>query len=399
MKTALVIGGGPAGLMAADELSRAGAKVLVIEAKPSLGRKFLMAGKSGLNLTKAEPFDGFVDQFGEARKWLAPILTEFGPRNVMTFADALGQNVFIGTSGRVFPKKMKASPLLRSWLKRLGDQKVEFKTKWRWLSWVDSGLSFNSPEGRCVLDADVVVFALGGASWARLGSDGAWSKTFQQAGIHVTEFGAANSAVRVPWSKFMHAHFGTPLKSVTFRADSYASRGEAVLSSAGLEGGGIYSVSRGIREGHALFMDLKPDWPLSRIVSAIEKPHGKASMSNHLRRVLKLSKLEISLLNEWSRPDLKDPKALAGRIKNLKIENAELGPLDDAISTSGGVGQDALSKDLMLHKMPGTFCAGEMLDWEAPTGGYLLTACFATGRTAGRGAAEYLGLTPAPEHV
>ncbi|WP_293440224.1 TIGR03862 family flavoprotein [Planktotalea sp.] len=396
MKTAIVIGGGPAGLMAADELSRAGAEVIVIEGKPSLGRKFLMAGKSGLNLTMDEVLSAFTSRYEDAEPWLRPMLDDFGPQQVMSFANNLGQEVFTGSSGRVFPKAMKASPFLRAWIERLVQRGVTVRTKWLWSGWDGDALVFGTPEGHQALKTDVAVFALGGSSWSHLGSDGAWAKAFTAQGIDLKQFAPSNAGIAAEWSAHMQPHFGTALKAVAFRSGPCTSRGEAVISQQGLEGGGIYSVSNGVREGHALYVDLKPDWTLNRVAVALSKPRGKSSFSNHLRRALKLQKHELALLNEWAYPLPQAPSECANVIKNLKLHNARLRPMDDAISTSGGVSRAALDKHLMLLKKAGTFCAGEMLDWEAPTGGYLLTACFATGRTAGRGAARYLGLTPAP---
>ncbi len=396
MKIAFVIGGGPAGLMAAEELADAGAKVTIIDAKPSIGRKFLMAGKSGLNLTKVEPFADFVSRYEEASVWLAPMLERFGPDAIMAFANALDQDVFKGTTGRVFPKAMKASPMLRAWMRRLSQKDVDFRTKWRWLGWDGDALVFATPEGTQSLMADATIFALGGRSWSRLGSDGQWADLFVQRDIPLAPFGASNAGIAIGWSEHMRPHFGTPLKAVLFRSGPYSSRGEAVISKNGLEGGGVYSVSRGVREKHALYIDLKPDWDLKRIQNALAKPRGKASLSNHMRRVLKLQKHELALINECARPLPSQVDRLASTIKNLKIPNAALRPIGEAISTSGGVAHAAFDETLMLLNMHGTFCAGEMLDWEAPTGGYLLSACFATGRTAGRGAARYLGLSPTP---
>ena len=393
MKTAFVIGGGPAGLMAAQELALAGASVALIEAKPSLGRKFLMAGKSGLNLTMDEPIDAFTAKYGEAGQWLSSMLHEFGPNEVSEFATRLGQTVFTGSSGRVFPQVMKASPMLRAWIKHLDALSVTISTKWRWTGWDDGALVFETPDGPRTCIADVVVLALGGKSWARLGSDGQWATHFEKA---VTPFGPSNSAISIEWSAHVAQHFGTPLKAVTFKSGPYQSRGEAVISKNGLEGGGVYSVSRGVREGHPLFIDLKPDWSTSLVEAALQKSKGKTSTINHLRKVLKLQKHELALLNEWARPLPSDLRSLADTVKHLKVADAKLRPIDEAISTSGGIRRDALDESLMLKSRAGVFCAGEMLDWEAPTGGYLLTACFATGRTAGRGAAKYLGLTPTP---
>ena len=396
MKTALVVGGGPAGLMAADELSRAGAKVIVIDAKPSVGRKFLMAGKSGLNLTKYEALGPFVENYTDAQNWLGPIIETFGPEQVVQFAERLEQSVFTGTSDRIFPDAMKASPLLRAWINRLSQQGVEFRTKWRWLGCDGSSLTFDTPDGAQSVEADVTVFALGGASWARLGSDGHWAKIFAKEEFKLTQFGASNAGIDVEWSAHMQPHFGTPLKAVAFRSGTYSSRGEAVISQNGLEGGGIYSVSRGVREGGDLYIDLMPDWPVDRVRTALAKLRGKTSLTNHIRKTLNLKKHELAMLGEWARPLPSEASELAPIIKNLKVGHSGLRPMDEAISTSGGVPQAAFDENLMLRARPGTFCAGEMLDWEAPTGGYLLTACFATGYTAGRGAAHYLGLTPAP---
>lgn len=393
---ALIIGGGPAGLMAADELSRAGAEVTIAEAKPSFGRKFLMAGKSGLNITKDEPLDVFYRRFAEAQSWLAPMLDAFGPDEVKQLATELEQPIFTGTSGRVFPKAMKASPLLRAWLARLARQGVRFEAKWRWTDWADGVFSFETPQGRQSVSPEVVVFALGGASWARLGSDGQLASLFADKEIELASFAGANAGVTVAWSSYMRAHFGTPLKAIALTSGAYASRAEAVISAHGLEGSGIYSVSRGLREGHDLHIDLRPDWSLERVETALQRPRGRASISNHMRRVLKLKKHEAALLTEWARPLPSDALELAKLIKHLKVQSTGLQPMDHAISTSGGVMQEAFDEDLMLRNHAGVFCAGEMLDWEAPTGGYLLTACLATGRTAGRGAARYLGLTPAP---
>lgn len=393
MKSALVIGGGPAGLMAAQELALAGAAVTLVEAKPSLGRKFLMAGKSGLNLTMNEPVEAFVANYDESETWLSQILQNFGPDEVIELARYLNQTVFTGSSGRVFPKVMKASPMLRSWINRLDTLNVRMLTKWRWIGWDRDALMFETAEGQKSLDSDVIVLALGGKSWAKLGSDGEWASLFEDV---VAPFGPSNSAISVNWSSHLEPYFGSPLKAVKFTSGTYQSRGEAVISKKGLEGGGVYSVSRGVREGHPLFIDLKPDWTIERVEEALKKPGGKASTNNHLRKVLKLQKHELALLNEWVRPLPTDAPARAAIVKNLLVPDAKLRPIDEAISTSGGIKREALNDTLMLHSKPGVFCAGEMLDWEAPTGGYLLTGCFATGRVAGRGAAKYLGLTPKP---
>ncbi|GHF42873.1 NAD(FAD)-utilizing dehydrogenase [Seohaeicola zhoushanensis] len=392
---AVVIGGGPAGLMAAEELARAGHAVTVIEAKPSLGRKLLMAGKSGLNLTKEEEAAAFLAAYAEAAPWLAPMIAAFGPAEVRDWAEGLGQETFAGSTARVFPVAMKASPLLRAWIARLTDLGVTFRTRWRWTGWEGDALAFETPEGRQLLHSAVTVLALGGASWARLGSDGAWAALLAARGIPLAPFAPANAGVAVAWSPHMAAVYGQPLKGVAFRAGAWTSRGEAVISARGLEGSGIYAVSRGLREGHPLVIDLMPDLAEAEVARRLSRPRGRASLSNHLRKALKLAPAAHALLNECARPLPADPPALAARIKALAVPNATLRPIDEAISTAGGLPRAALDDDLMLVQMPGVFCAGEMLDWEAPTGGYLLTACLATGRHAGQGAARRLALAKA----
>jgi uncharacterized flavoprotein (TIGR03862 family) len=314
----------------------------------------------------------------------------FDSSAVQDWARALGQEVFTGTTGRVFPVAMKASPLLRAWLERLAGLNVQLRTRWRWVGWNDRVAAFDTPDGAQVFAADVTILALGGASWSRLGSDGAWFDMLKSQGVKLAPLAPANAGLRVNWSAHMNAVFGQPLKGVAFTAGSYASRGEAVISARGLEGGGIYSVSRGLREGRPLTIDLAADRTVKDLTTRLARPRGKASWSNHLRKTLKLGAARTALLNEFARPLPQDPVALAALIKALPIAHAGLAPLNEAISTAGGVTQGAMDEGLMLTAMPGVFCAGEMLDWEAPTGGYLLNACFATGRWAGRSAAGYL---------
>lgn len=382
MIDALVIGAGPAGLMAAETMSTAGLKVTIVDAMPSIGRKFLMAGKSGLNLTKNEDIAPFLAAFGDAAPAMTDAIKNFGPAQVMAWAEGLDKPLFTGSTGRVFPKAMKASPLLRAWIQRLDTAGVTLKTRWRWAGWDGDAPMFDTPEGQITLPAKRIVLALGGASWARLGSNGDWAKYMPDL---VAPFAPANMGFIVAWSDHMGAHFGRPLKSVALTAGHQTSRGEVVISAQGIEGGGIYMVSRAMREGAALTMDLMPDWPVDRIRKALARPRGKNSLSNHLRKTLKLDPVQISILFEFGRPLRED---LASLIKALPISHVGPRPIDQAISTAGGLRFDALD-GFMLRDRAGVFCAGEMLNWEAPTGGYLISACLATGRAAGLQAIAY----------
>ena len=384
-KKALVIGGGPAGLMAAEQLVNAGLSVTIAEAKPTLGRKFLMAGKSGLNLTMDEPVSAFLPHYYDARTHLDPMIASFGPQEVKEWTEKLGQQIFVGTSGRVFPKVMKASPLLRAWIARLLDAGVRLRTNWKLSGLSENNAQFQTPDGAKNIIADVVVLAMGGASWARLGSDGAWVEQFGP----ITPFQPANCAFAMDWSNHMTKFFGTPIKNITLRAGDMISRGEIIVSRNGIEGGGIYSVSRTLRTGVPLTIDLRPDWTVDRVETALSKPRGKDSQTNHLRKALKLDPIKIALMRELTPQLPQDAKALAKMVKCLSIKTLEPRPMDEAISTAGGIPWNRLDAGLMLLDRPGIFCAGEMIDWEAPTGGYLITACLATGRWAGLHAAQY----------
>ena len=390
MKHAVVIGSGPAGLMAAEVMAKAGIKVTICEAKPAVGLKFLIAVKSGLNLTKEEESKAFHVAFTEATRWLAPMLDAFGPDAVQTWARDLEQELFTGTTGRVFPKAMKASPLLRAWLVRLGDLDVTINTCWRWTGWEGAALAFDTPDGIQSIASDATVLALGGASWQRLGSDGAWYPMLLEKGLRLTPFAPANAGLSVAWSPYMEKHLGTAIKSISLTSGPYTSRGEAILSRHGIEGGGIYSVSRGVREGHPLATDLAPDLTVAAITQKLSKSRGKATLTNHIRKSLKLDAAKIALLQEMATPLPKGPAPLAALIKALPISHDGLRPMDEAISTAGGVTQAAVDEALMIKALPNTYAVGEMLDWEAPTGGYLITACLATGAWAGHHAAARL---------
>ncbi|MEM6439436.1 MAG: TIGR03862 family flavoprotein, partial [Pseudomonadota bacterium] len=383
---ALVVGAGPAGLAAAEALCAAGLKPVIAEAMPSAGRKFLMAGKSGLNLTKDAPRAAFGAAYAEAEPWLAEALETCGPAEVSAWAEGLGQEVFTGSSGRMFPKAMKASPLLRAWLRRLSAQGAELRTRWRWRGLEGGVCAFDTPEGARRARARATVLAMGGASWARLGSDGAWAGVLEAAGVETAPFRPANMGFEVDWSAHMAAWFGAPVKAAALIVGDRRVRGEFMISARGLEGSAIYAVSRALREGEALRLDLAPDLD---VAAAARRLGGtKASVGTRLRR-LGLDGARRALAMEFGRPLPGEAGALAAAVKGLAVPLKGPRPMDEAISTAGGVRREAVDEGFMLRAAPGVFCAGEMLDWEAPTGGYLITGCLATGRAAGRAAAAW----------
>jgi len=407
--TVAVIGGGPAGLMAAETLSASGAQVHVYDAMPSVGRKFLLAGRGGLNLTHSEPFDIFMSRFGERRAQLEPMLAAFGPQQVREWAAGLGIETFVGTSGRVFPTDMKAAPLLRAWLHRLRAAGVQFHMRHRWLGdgpFEAASLRFATPAGETAVKADAAVLALGGASWARLGSDGAWAPWLQARGIDVAPLLPANCGFDgAGWSEHFSSRFaGQPFKSVAISfTDSqgrrFARKGEFVATATGIEGSLIYAASALLRDEIAahgsatLLLDLLPDRSAEQVLAAVRHPRGARSLSSHLKSRLGLEGIKAGVLHEaLSRGAMQDAEQLAATIKAVPLRLVAARPIDEAISTAGGVRFGALDPGLMATAMPGVFVAGEMLDWEAPTGGYLLTACMASGAAAARGAIRRLGI-------
>ena len=387
---ALVIGAGPAGLMAAEALAAAGRSALVADAMPSIGRKFLMAGKSGLNLTRDEDPEVFAAAYGAGADWLAPMLAAFGPRAAQDWACGLGIAVFTGSTGRVFPVGMKASPLLRAWASRLGAEGVALRTRWRWRGWRDGASRFDTPEGPTLLRPGATVLALGGGSWARLGSDGAWRAILAAEGVASAPFQPSNVGFAVAWTPAMARHFGAAVKPARLTAGGRSLLGEFVVSARGVEGGAIYALGPELRAGAALTLDLLPDRSLESVAARLARPRGGATLTNHLRKALGLSPVKIALLRDCAPAALAAPEATAVALKALPLPLAGPRPLDEAISTAGGLPRAALDEALMLRAMPGVFAAGEMLDWDAPTGGYLLTACLATGRWAGRAAADWM---------
>jgi uncharacterized flavoprotein (TIGR03862 family) len=407
-KPVVIIGGGPAGLMAAEVIAGHGHEVSLFDAMPSLGRKFLLAGVGGMNITHAEPHEQLLKRYTYATEHLRTPLDNFSSQTLRDWIHTLGVQTFVGTSGRVFPNEMKAAPLLRAWLHRLRELGVKLHPRHRWLGWADDKAlviaeTKNGVSHKKFVYADAVVFALGGASWQRLGSDGAWVDLLRKKNIAVNDLLPSNCGFEAQWSSYLQDHYaGHPLQTVGLSVISAANepqsiRSEAIITKTGIEGTGIYALSASLRElilarGEAqLRIDLLPDVSLAKIINQLNKPRGKNSLANFLRKQLNLSPVKVALLNELTPKNiLQDTPTLAFAIKNIKLRLLACRPIDEAISTAGGVDFTELSPTLMLNKIPGVFCAGEMLNWEAPTGGYLLTACFATGRAAGLGVVEYL---------
>ena len=387
-KKILIVGGGPAGLMAADFASRSGVKVTLVDSMPTFGRKFLMAGKSGLNLTMNEDDVTFQKRIIQNNTTIEKALEEFGPIEVIEWANSLGIKTFVGSTGRVFPTEMKASPLLRNWISRLDELGVSRQNRWKLKSLSNKVATFETPQGLLNESADGIVLALGGASWPKLGSNGDWKSLFDPAELE--SFQASNCSFIVKWSIKMSKYFGQPLKSIKLSAGSQSSRGEIIISQKGIEGGGIYSLSAQLKKGEDLILDLLPDWDNGKILKLLTMPWGKSSSSNVLRKRLKLEPVKQAILREFAMDVFKEPALLTKSIKSLKIPLNGTGPIQTAISTSGGVKMGSIDENFMLRSRPGVFCAGEMLDWDAPTGGYLITTCLATGRMAGKRAVQFV---------
>ncbi|THD62270.1 TIGR03862 family flavoprotein [Phenylobacterium sp.] len=403
MTEVAIIGGGPAGLMAAERLAQAGVAVTVYDRMPSVGRKFLLAGRGGLNLTHSEPIEAFLPRYGAAAQRLAPLIEAFPPSALIAWAEALGQPTFVGTSGRVFPKALKASPLLRAWLGRLRDLGVTVRTRHDWLGWDTAGaLRFRTPDAETSARPDAAILALGGASWPKLGSTGDWAEVLAAQGVAVAPLKPANAGFDVAWSEIFRDRFaGQPLKAAALTFGRVRVRGEALVTRHGLEGGAVYALSAALRdaiaaEGSArLWTDLRPDAREPELQAKIALTPANQSLANRLRKALHLSPLETNLLREAHGKDLpSDPAALAKAVKGAPLTLTAARPIARAISTAGGVDFAALDARLMLTACPGVFAAGEMLDWEAPTGGYLLQASFATGVAAADGVLGWLAAEP-----
>ena len=397
-KRIAIIGGGPAGLAAAELLSRSGHAVTVYDAMPTFARKFLLAGKSGLNITHSEDYARFATRFGPASVHLRAALDAFTPDDIRDWAAGLGTETFVGSSGRVFPKVMKASPLLRAWLRRLEAQGVTLRTRHRWIGFAEDGYVFETPEGRSIIRCDAALLALGGASWPRLGSDASWLPLLSARGVEIEAFKPANCGFVVDWSKNFGERFaGEPVKSVTATSEAGTFPGEFVITGSGIEGSLIYAHTASLRDrllnhGSAvLTLDLAPGRTIERLRHDLAQQDPKSSFSNRLRKGAGLDGVKAALLREFApERDRTDPERLAGLIKALPVPVIETRPIAEAISSAGGICWSGIDEGYMLKALPGTFVAGEMLDWEAPTGGYLLTACLATGRAAARGIEAWL---------
>lgn len=397
MTKAAIIGGGPAGLMAAEVLAHNGIQVHVYDAMPSLGRKFLMAGKSGLNITHSEPFEQFVSRYSHTSH-IETWLQAFTPADLREWARGLGIETFVGTSGRVFPVEMKASPLLRAWIQRLSVSGVTFHLRHK-LSGLhaEKSLHFHTPDGEVTVEADVIILALGGGSWRRLGSDGAWVQWLSQAGAEIEPLLPSNCGFNVDWSPvFIQKFEGQPVKSVILSFGSFRQQGEFIITNEGVEGSLVYAASALLRDeclahGSAVMhLDLAPDKTFAQLQAGLAKPRGSRTLTSHIEKTIGIKGVKAGLLREFVPKDEFTSEQLARYIKDLSVPLVAPRPLDEAISSAGGVSFSALTEDLMLKNLPGVFCAGEMLAWEAPTGGYLLTACFASGRWAAQGALKWL---------
>lgn len=403
-KTVAIIGGGPAGLMAAEVLSQGSVDVNLYDAMPTVGRKFLMAGKGGMNITHSEPIEPFLARYGSRTKEIEPLLNKFGSEALREWIHQLGIETFIGSSGRVFPGDMKAAPLLRAWLHRLREAGVKFHMRHRWLGWDEqNALRFTTPDGDITLHTDAVILALGGGSWAQLGSDGAWTSLLEQRGITVATLKPANCGFNATWSEhFINRFAGEPLKSVSLSFTDitgirHERQGEFLITANGVEGSLIYAMSASVRDAITqngdvtIYLDLLPNKDLQYVIDQVAYPRGSRSMSSHLQSRLGIKGVKAGLLRELiSKEDYSSPAQLGTAIKRLPLRLLSPRPLDEAISSAGGIMFEELNESLMVRNLPGVFCAGEMLDWEAPTGGYLLTACFASGRASGQGALAWL---------
>jgi uncharacterized flavoprotein (TIGR03862 family) len=400
MPSVAVVGGGPAGLMAAEVLARAGLAVTIFDRMSSIGRKFLLAGRGGLNITHSEEMPHFLERYAGTNPLLRVAIESFPPAATRAWCNELGQDTFIGSSGRVFPASFKSSPLLRAWLRQLGDLGVQLKLRHRWVGWDDAGaLELETPEGLVTVKSDACILALGGASWPRLGADGSWVEPLSAQGIAIAPLRPANCGFLVPWSDLFSSRFaGQPLKGIAVSFGGQTVRGEGMITQRGIEGGAIYALSSALRDAiitdgaATLQISLRPDLAAAELQRRLDAPRGKQSLATFLRKTVALSPVAIGLLNELNAVKLTalDAHALASLIQSLPLCLTGAFPIDRAISTAGGIAFAEIDDQFMLRRRPGVFVAGEMLDWEAPTGGYLLQACLATGASAARGVLQWL---------